>query len=92
MEPEVKFHSIGIISDDYGEINTNLPVSENQSGRVLFTLLEGSEYRLKLTFTVSHNIVSGLMYSNTVWKGGLQGVSTILFCISLKCHSIIQVV
>ncbi|KAF3436114.1 hypothetical protein FNV43_RR23206 [Rhamnella rubrinervis] len=72
LGPEVKFHSIGIISSDYGEINTPLPVSENQSGRVLFTLQEGSEYRLKLTFTVLHNIVSGLMYSNTVWKGGLQ--------------------
>ncbi|KAL6214498.1 hypothetical protein ACLB2K_013932 [Fragaria x ananassa] len=72
MEPEVKFHSISIISDDFGEINTPLPVDENQIGRVLFTLKEGSEYRLKLTFSVLHNIVSGLTYSNTVWKGGLQ--------------------
>ncbi|KAL6217584.1 hypothetical protein ACLB2K_010801 [Fragaria x ananassa] len=72
MEPEVKFHSISIVSDDFGEINTPLPVDENQIGRVLFTLKEGSEYRLKLTFSVLHNIVSGLTYSNTVWKGGLQ--------------------
>lgn len=72
MEPEVKFHSIGIICDDFGEINTPLPVAENQSG-VLFTLREGSRYQLKLTFTVLHNIVSGLTYSNTVWKAGLQG-------------------
>lgn len=72
MEPEVKFHSIGIISDEFGEINSPLPVAENQS-RVLFTLKEGSRYQLKLTFTVLHNIVSGLTYSNTVWKGGLQG-------------------
>ncbi|XP_044493414.1 rho GDP-dissociation inhibitor 1-like [Mangifera indica] len=71
MEPEVKFHSIGIICDDFGEINTPLPVAENQSG-VLFTLREGSRYQLKLTFTVLHNIVSGLTYSNTVWKAGLQ--------------------
>ncbi|XP_044502943.1 rho GDP-dissociation inhibitor 1-like [Mangifera indica] len=71
MEPEVKFHSIGIISDEFGEINSPLPVAENQS-RVLFTLKEGSRYQLKLTFTVLHNIVSGLTYSNTVWKGGLQ--------------------
>lgn len=71
-EPEVKFHSIGIISDDIGEITTPLPVAENQS-RVLFTLKEGSRYQLKLTFTVLHNIVSGLTYSNTVWKAGLQG-------------------
>ena len=74
MEPEVKFHSIGIMSDDFGEINTPLPVNENQRDCILFTLREGSEYRLKLTFSVLHNIVSGLTYSNTVWKGGVQGV------------------
>ncbi|XAR58661.1 hypothetical protein NMG60_11014143 [Bertholletia excelsa] len=70
--PEVKFHSIGIISDDFGETTTTLPVDENKNGHALFTLKEGSEYRFKLTFTVLHNIVSGLMYTNTVWKGGLQ--------------------
>ncbi|KAJ4728298.1 Rho GDP-dissociation inhibitor 1-like protein [Melia azedarach] len=72
MEPEVKFHSIGIISDDIGEITTPLPLSEIQNGRVLFTLKEGSRYQLKITFSVLHNIVSGLTYSNTVWKAGLQ--------------------
>ncbi|KAK6940634.1 Rho protein GDP-dissociation inhibitor [Dillenia turbinata] len=72
MEPEVKFHSISIISNDFGEIVTPLPVNENQNGKAMFTLREGSEYRLKLTFTVLHNIVSGLTYINTVWKGGLQ--------------------
>ncbi|KAI9181626.1 hypothetical protein LWI28_016874 [Acer negundo] len=72
MEPEVKFHSIGIVSDDFGEISTPLPVDENQSARVLFTLREGSQYQLKLTFSVLHNIVSGLTYSNTVWKAGLK--------------------
>ncbi|KGN58282.1 rho GDP-dissociation inhibitor 1 [Cucumis sativus] len=70
-EPEVKFHSIGIISDEFGEVNTPLPVNENESGRVLFTLQEGSRYQLRLTFTVTHNIVSGLSYSNKVWRGGL---------------------
>ncbi|KAJ7009030.1 rho GDP-dissociation inhibitor 1-like [Populus alba x Populus x berolinensis] len=73
LEPEVKFHSIGIISDDIGEINTPLPVDESQSGHPLFILREGSRYQLKLTFSVLHNIVSVLAYSNTVWKGGIQG-------------------
>lgn len=73
MEPEVRFHSIGIISSDFGELNTPLPVAEDTSKTVLFTLKEGSEYRLKLTFSVLHNIVSGLAYTNTVWKGGVQG-------------------
>ncbi|XP_065875090.1 rho GDP-dissociation inhibitor 1-like [Euphorbia lathyris] len=72
MEPEVKFHSIGIVSDDIGEVNTPLPIGENQAGRVLFTLKEGSRYQLKMTFSVLHNIVSGLTYSNTVWKGGIR--------------------
>ncbi|GAU43443.1 hypothetical protein TSUD_335050 [Trifolium subterraneum] len=72
VDPEVKFHSIGILSEDFGEIVTPLPVEESQNGRTLFTLREGSRYQLKLQFSVMHNLVSGLTYSNTVWKGGLQ--------------------
>ncbi|XP_042513896.1 rho GDP-dissociation inhibitor 1-like isoform X2 [Macadamia integrifolia] len=72
MEPEVTFHSIGIISEELGEMNTPLPIDDDQSNRILFTLREGSLYRMKLTFTVKNNIVSGLAYSNTVWKGHLQ--------------------
>nr|GMD66892.1 rho GDP-dissociation inhibitor 1-like [Ipomoea batatas] len=72
MEAEVKFHSIGIISSATGEITAPLPINKGQEGAVLFTLKEGSEYQLKLAFTVMHNIVSGLAYTNTVWKGGLQ--------------------
>ncbi|XVF32349.1 hypothetical protein REPUB_Repub17cG0074200 [Reevesia pubescens] len=72
MEPEVKFHSIGIISNDLGEVNYPLPIDRNRNGLVLFTLKEGSRYQLKLTFSVLHNIVSGLIFSNTVWKAGLQ--------------------
>ncbi|WVZ06886.1 hypothetical protein V8G54_020232 [Vigna mungo] len=72
LDPEVKFHSIGIISEDFAEIVTPLPVDENRNGCTLFTLREGSRYQLKLKFSVLHNIVSGLTYSNTVWKGGLQ--------------------
>lgn len=79
MEPEVKFQSIGIISSDFGEINTPLPVDDNRSGQLLFTLKEGSQYQFKLTFNVLHNIVSGLTYSNTVWKGGLQGAESCSF-------------
>ncbi|XWS47012.1 hypothetical protein CRYUN_Cryun14cG0117400 [Craigia yunnanensis] len=72
MEPEVKFHSIGIISDDLGEVNYPLPIDRNGNGLLVFTLKEGSRYQLKLTFSVLHNIVSGLTYSNTVWKARLQ--------------------
>ncbi|WCJ38268.1 Rho GDP-dissociation inhibitor 1 [Euphorbia peplus] len=72
MEPEVKFHSIGIVSDDIGEVNTPLPIDASQGSHVLFTLKEGSRYQLKMTFSVLHNIVSGLTYKNTVWKGGIR--------------------
>ncbi|GMJ09055.1 SUPERCENTIPEDE1 [Hibiscus trionum] len=72
MEPEVKFHSIGIISNDLEEVSHPLPLDSNREGLVLFTLKEGSRYQLKLTFSVLHNIVSGLTYSNTVWKAGLK--------------------
>ncbi|XP_057781662.1 rho GDP-dissociation inhibitor 1-like [Salvia miltiorrhiza] len=72
VEPEVKFHSIGIISSDFGEISTPFPICEEQSKQIHFTLHEGSEYQLKLTFSVLHNIVSGLAYTNSVWKGGIQ--------------------
>ncbi|XP_047326103.1 rho GDP-dissociation inhibitor 1-like [Impatiens glandulifera] len=72
MEPEVTFLTIGIISDELGEINTPLPVDETKSRDVLFALRENSEYQLKLTFTVGHNIVSGLAYTNTVWRYGVQ--------------------
>lgn len=72
VEPEVTFQSIGIISDDLGEINMSLPLDESQKTKVLFSLKEGSQYCLKLPFTVKHNIVSGLAYFNTVWRGGVQ--------------------
>ncbi|XP_021722224.1 rho GDP-dissociation inhibitor 1-like [Chenopodium quinoa] len=72
VEPEVTFHSIGIISNDLGENNTPLPLDESQASNVLFSLKEGSQYRFKLAFTVKYNIVSGLTYSNTVWRAGIQ--------------------
>ncbi|CAI0386184.1 unnamed protein product, partial [Linum tenue] len=75
-EAEVRFHSIGIMCSDFGEVTTPLPIvaneNESRSSRLLFTLREGSQYQLKFTFTVLHNIVSGLTYSNTVWKSGIQ--------------------
>ncbi|KAK7836309.1 rho GDP-dissociation inhibitor 1 [Quercus suber] len=44
----------------------------NNSKRILFTLKEGSQYRLKFSFTVSNNIVLGLKYTNVVWKTGMK--------------------
>jgi len=91
LDPEVKFHSIGILSEDFGEIVTPLPVEENQNGRTLFTLREGSRYQLKLQFSVMHNLVSGLTYLNTVWKGGLQGTHLLLFFLFLLLIKLVYI-
>ncbi|MQM03095.1 hypothetical protein Taro_035876, partial [Colocasia esculenta] len=71
VEPEVIFQSMGIVSEGSGETTIPLPINEKHSN-TLFTLKEGSHYRLKLTFHVQHNIVSGLRYSNAVWRGGFR--------------------
>ncbi|KAK4270983.1 hypothetical protein QN277_019745 [Acacia crassicarpa] len=75
LEPEVKMLSLTIKTN--GRDDIVLPVPE--SGKPVdpwFTLKEGSQYRLVFTFRVSHNIVSGLKYTNTVWRRGLRVDST----------------
>jgi RHO protein GDP dissociation inhibitor len=79
MEPEVIFRSIGIISGGCSETITTLPIAKNQD-RMLFSLKEGSQYRLKLKFTVKHNLVCGLNYVNTVWKKGIRGNVSFSYC------------
>ncbi|CAN4104610.1 unnamed protein product [Withania somnifera] len=38
----------------------------------LFTLKEASTYKLKFSFIISNNVVSGLKYINTTWKAGVR--------------------
>lgn len=72
LEPEVKILSLAIKSP--GRPDIFLPIPENGNPKGLwFTLKEGSRYSLKFTFQVSNNIVSGLKYTNTVWKTGMKG-------------------
>lgn len=71
VEPHVTVLSLGIMSKGRPEITLPLPLEKN-SNDVCFTLKEGSNYCLKITFVVRHNIVSGLAYANTVWKGRIQ--------------------
>ncbi|GER32671.1 Rho GDP-dissociation inhibitor [Striga asiatica] len=47
----------------------------------LFTLKEGTKYRLKFTFVVSNNVVSGLKYEHTLWKAGIRN-----FHMALSLH------
>ncbi|KAH6778190.1 hypothetical protein C2S52_006284 [Perilla frutescens var. hirtella] len=44
----------------------------SSSKTCLFTLKEGTDYRLKFSFIVSNNVVSGLKYVNTLWKAGIR--------------------
>ncbi|KAG9455154.1 hypothetical protein H6P81_008058 [Aristolochia fimbriata] len=71
LESEVEILGISILSPDRPELHLPIPQAPNVKG-LWFTLKEDSRYRLKLTIRVSNNIVSGLKYSNTVWKAGIK--------------------
>ncbi|KAK1259249.1 Rho GDP-dissociation inhibitor 1 [Acorus gramineus] len=70
-EPEVKIQSLTIISPDRPDLVLPIPFVPNAKGYA-FGLKDGSRYRLKFSFIVSNNIVSGLKYTNTVWKTGVR--------------------
>lgn len=71
-EPEVKIVSLTILIADRPDMVLPIPFVPNDKGYA-FALKEGTRYRLKFSFVVSNNIVSGLKYSNTVWKSGVRG-------------------
>ncbi|GMN36476.1 hypothetical protein TIFTF001_006047 [Ficus carica] len=71
LEPEVKILSLAIKSPGRPDIVLTIPENGNPKGS-WFTLKEGSRYSLLFTFQVSNNIVSGLKYTNTVWKTGVK--------------------
>lgn len=71
LEPEVKILSLSIVSPGRPEIVLQIPEEGDPKG-LWFTLKEGSKYSLKFTFQVSNNIVSGLRYTNNVWKTGIK--------------------
>lgn len=71
LEPEVHIMSLTILSPGRPDVVLPIPLIPNDKGYV-FCLKDGSKYRLKFSFTVSNNIVSGLRYTNTVWKAGVR--------------------
>lgn len=75
LEPEVKILSLSILSPNRPEIVLPIPEDGKLKG-LWFTLKEGSPYSLRFSFQVKNNIVSGLKYTNTVWKTGLKVDST----------------
>ncbi|XWS13301.1 hypothetical protein CRYUN_Cryun36dG0025700 [Craigia yunnanensis] len=70
-EPEVKILSLSILCPGRSDIILPIPFASKPKSS-LFILREGSRYRLKFSFSVSKNIVSGLKYTNTVWKTGVR--------------------
>lgn len=75
LEADVKILSLAIRSPGRSDIVLSVPENGKPKG-LWFTLKEGSRYSLKFTFQVSNNIVSGLKYTNTVWKTGVKVDST----------------
>eukprot|EP01018_Ginkgo_biloba_P006355 Gb_41790 [translate_table: standard] len=71
LEPDVKILSLGILSAGRPDLTLPIPFVPNSRG-LSFTLKEGSRYSLKFCFSVRDNIVSGLTYTNTVWKSGVR--------------------
>ncbi|XP_078434791.1 rho GDP-dissociation inhibitor 1-like [Wolffia australiana] len=74
-EPEVMILSLTIISPNRPELVLPFPLATNSKGYA-FSLKDGSRYRLRLCFAVFNNIVSGLKYTNTVWKTGIKVENT----------------
>lgn len=71
LEPEVKILSLSIKSPGRSDIVLPIPEDGKQKGP-WFTLKEGCRYSLRFSFQVSRNIVSGLKYTNNVWKTGVK--------------------
>ncbi|KAI3992853.1 hypothetical protein MKX01_028152 [Papaver californicum] len=75
LEPQVEILSLSILSPDRPELVLPIPFEPNAKGYA-FCLKDGSLYHLKFSFKVSNNIVSGLKYTNTVWKTGVRVENT----------------
>ncbi|XP_077209993.1 rho GDP-dissociation inhibitor 1-like [Tasmannia lanceolata] len=74
-EPEVQIVSLTILTPNRPDLVLPIPFVPNAKGYA-FALKDGSTYRLKFSFIVSNNIVSGLKYTNTVWKTGVRVENT----------------
>ncbi|XP_059286766.1 rho GDP-dissociation inhibitor 1-like [Lycium barbarum] len=71
LEPEVQQPKLYIICPGRSDLELSEPFISTPKD-CLFTLKEASRYKLKFSFTVSNNVVSGLKYINTTWKSGVR--------------------
>nr|ACG36441.1 rho GDP-dissociation inhibitor 1 [Zea mays] len=70
-EPEVKVLDLTILSPGRPDLILPIPFQADEKGYA-FALKDGSPYSFRFSFIVSNNIVSGLKYTNTVWKTGVK--------------------
>ncbi|CAD6272371.1 unnamed protein product [Miscanthus lutarioriparius] len=70
-EPEVKVLNLTILSPGRSDLVLPIPFQADEKGYA-FALKDGSPYSFRFSFIVSNNIVSGLKYTNTVWKTGVK--------------------
>ena len=70
---EVQILSLSVLSPGRPDVILGIPFPATTSKATLFTLKEGSKYKIKFHFTVSKHIVRGLKYTYMVWKTGVRG-------------------
>ncbi|KAG2620089.1 hypothetical protein PVAP13_3NG159100 [Panicum virgatum] len=70
-EPEVKVLNLTILSPGRPDLVLPIPFQADDKSYA-FALKDGSPYSFRFSFIVSNNIVSGLKYTNTVWKTGVR--------------------
>ena len=58
-----------VINGDRPPLTFDMTDEQNLEGGLSFTLKEGCEYRMQLSFVVQNEIVSGLKYKNVVSRG-----------------------
>ena len=63
---------IVLVPEDHSEISFNLSGDLDKLKDHVITLKEGSVYRVKLEFYVQRDIVSGLKYVQTAYKGPIR--------------------
>lgn len=80
-DPDVKILSLTITSPDRPDLVLPIPFT-NDPKKSLFILKEGSKCAMKFTFSVSNNIVSGLKYTNVIWKTGVRGLRQYSWCLT----------
>merc|ERR1712137_1181702 len=74
-DPQVNILNLTILTPGRPDLVLPIPFIPDAKGYA-FALKEGSRYHLKFSFIVSNNIVSGLRYTNTVWKTGVRVENT----------------